>query len=117
DELRARYEQVMVDEFQDVNPLQGEIVDLLSEDNLFVVGDENQSIYGFRHAEVELFRQRRAIADAEGRAAVLLSNFRSRPEVLGAVNRVFGEVWAEPGYDPLRPNPEAELDPPPPDPP
>ena len=46
----------MVDEFQDTNPLQLELLDLLGRGNVFVVGDELQSIYGFRHADVEVFR-------------------------------------------------------------
>ena len=58
----------MVDEFQDVNPLQSELLGLVARDNLFRVGDENQSIYGFRHADVEVFREHRDAAAAEGRA-------------------------------------------------
>ncbi len=49
----------MVDEFQDTNALQCELVDLLAagpEKDVFFVGDEFQSIYGFRHADVEVFR-------------------------------------------------------------
>jgi ATP-dependent exoDNAse (exonuclease V) beta subunit len=103
DAVRARYAQVMVDEFQDTNPLQNEILDLISDGNLFAVGDDGQSIYGFRHADVGLFRERRAGAERSGRARALRTNFRARPEVLDAVNAVFGRVWAERGYEPLRP--------------
>ena len=46
---------MLVDELQDVNPLQNELLELLSQDNLFRVGDENQSIYRFRHADVGVF--------------------------------------------------------------
>ena len=56
----------MVDEFQDTNPLQNELLGLLGRDNLFRVGDERQSIYRFRHADVEVFQRRRAEA-ARGR--------------------------------------------------
>ena len=48
----------MVDEFQDTNRLQLELIELLARDNLFTVGDAQQSIYAFRHADVELFEQR-----------------------------------------------------------
>src|SRR5438552_2848918 len=100
--VRARFEQVMVDEFQDTNQLQNEIVDLVSQGNLFAVGDSDQAIYGFRHADVALFRARREVAEGGGRARSLRTSFRARPEVLAAVNSVFETVWAGGGYEPLR---------------
>ena len=68
-----------------------------------VVGDELQSIYGFRHADLEVFRERRAAIDASaaGEAIPLSGNFRSRPEVIGAVNAI-GERLLGDGYTPLR---------------
>ena len=56
---RWRLRSIMVDEFQDTNRLQCELVDLLAGEELFFVGDEFQSIYRFRHADVEVFRERR----------------------------------------------------------
>ena len=53
----SRFEHVLVDEFQDTNRLQNELLELLSRDNLFRVGDENQSIYRFRNADVGVFRE------------------------------------------------------------
>ena len=85
------FELLMVDEFQDTNPRQLEILHSLERKNLFTVGDELQSIYGFRHADVSLFRDRRARLQDTGGALALTSNFRSRPEVLEAVNAVFAE--------------------------
>ena len=56
---------MMVDEFQDTNRLQCELDRLLeTRDELFFVGDEFQSIYGFRHADVEVFRERREASAA-----------------------------------------------------
>ncbi len=54
-----RFELMMVDEFQDTNRRQLAILGALERRNLFTVGDALQSIYGFRHAEVALFRARR----------------------------------------------------------
>ncbi|HKT44941.1 MAG TPA: UvrD-helicase domain-containing protein [Gaiellaceae bacterium] len=86
---RARFRSILVDEFQDTNRLQTEIVDLLRtpETELFFVGDEFQSIYGFRHADVQVFRERR---EAVEQPLSLTLNYRSRPEVLAAVNELFG---------------------------
>jgi ATP-dependent exoDNAse (exonuclease V) beta subunit len=86
---QARFRSILVDEFQDTNRLQTEIVDLLRtpQTELFFVGDEFQSIYGFRHADVQVFRERRDVAE---RPLSLTLNYRSRPEVLAAVNELFG---------------------------
>src|SRR6185437_8478751 len=84
-----RFELLMVDEFQDTNPRQLEILRALDRGNLFTVGDELQAIYGFRHADVRLFRERRELLAPAGRALSLRSNFRSRVEVIDAVNTIF----------------------------
>jgi ATP-dependent helicase/nuclease subunit A len=86
---QARFRSILVDEFQDTNRLQTEIVELLrtSHTELFFVGDEFQSIYGFRHADVQVFRERR---EAVEQPLSLTLNYRSRPEVLAAVNELFG---------------------------
>jgi ATP-dependent helicase/nuclease subunit A len=90
DREALRFRAIMVDEFQDTNRLQSELIDLLAdgpgERDLFFVGDEFQSIYGFRHADVQVFRERR---EAEGGGRALIRNYRSRPEVLAAVNYLF----------------------------
>jgi ATP-dependent exoDNAse (exonuclease V) beta subunit len=86
---QLRFREILVDEFQDTNALQTEIVELLRapDTELFFVGDEFQSIYGFRHADVEVFRERRAAAKT---LLSLTNNYRSRPEVLAVVNHLFG---------------------------
>jgi ATP-dependent helicase/nuclease subunit A len=95
-----RIELLMVDEFQDTNRRQLALLELLERDNLFTVGDELQSIYGFRHAEVEIFRERRRQLHAEGAAIALAHNFRSRPPLISAINGLFGERFGD-AYTPL----------------
>jgi len=90
-----RFRAIMVDEFQDTNRLQCELIDLLAEggaDDVFFVGDEFQSIYGFRHADVHVFRERRAQAPT---LHALTCNYRSRPEVLAAINHLFGADFGD----------------------
>jgi ATP-dependent helicase/nuclease subunit A len=90
DREALRFRAIMVDEFQDTNRLQCDLIDLLAEGpgerDVFFVGDEFQSIYGFRHADVQVFRERREL---EGGGRALVRNYRSRPEVLAAVNHLF----------------------------
>jgi ATP-dependent helicase/nuclease subunit A len=95
-----RFEAVMVDEFQDTNPRQLEILNAIQRENLFTVGDEQQSIYGFRDADVRLFRRRREELQARGASLRLSGNFRSRAGVLDAVNTAFGERLGD-RYTPL----------------
>ena len=94
-----RFRSIMVDEFQDTNALQCELVDLLAGGGaeLFFVGDEFQSIYGFRHADVRVFRERRARAK---QLLPLTLNYRSRAEVLAAVNELFGSHFGD-AFQPL----------------
>jgi ATP-dependent exoDNAse (exonuclease V) beta subunit len=93
---RARFEHLMVDEFQDTNRLQLRLIESLRgpRTKLMVVGDLLQSIYGFRHADLDVFReQREAIeADPGGEAIELSGNFRSRPALIGAVNALGTEL-------------------------
>ncbi len=99
---QLRFRSILVDEFQDTNRLQCEIVDLLAggpEKDMFFVGDEFQSIYGFRHADVAVFRERR---EAAGDVLPLTLNYRSRPEVLAAVNHLFAEEFGD-AFEPLQP--------------
>ena len=99
---QLRFRSVMVDEFQDTNRLQTELVDLVCSGpakEMFFVGDEFQSIYGFRHADVAVFRDRR---DAAPQVLPLTLNYRSRPEVLAAVNELFAGAFGD-EFRPLEP--------------
>jgi ATP-dependent exoDNAse (exonuclease V) beta subunit len=109
DGYAERFARIMVDEFQDTNPLQLELVDRLDRDDVFLVGDELQAIYGFRHADVRGFQRRRRAHEAAGTAAALATNFRSHPQILATLNAAFGPAHGA-GYVPLRPGRD---DPPP----
>lgn len=94
EDLAARYRSafrlVMVDEFQDTDALQLRLVRTVSDGDLCTVGDERQSIYGFRGADVCVYREHVAVMAAGGaRQVELTENYRSHPEVLAFVNAVF----------------------------
>ena len=114
-ELRQRYVEVLVDEYQDINPVQEAILNLVSRQNetaappnLFLVGDVKQSIYRFRLADPGLFLAKHhhyaAAPGAQGRRIELTKNFRSRRGVVAAVNYLFRQlmtpVVGELDYDP-----------------
>jgi ATP-dependent helicase/nuclease subunit A len=102
---RGRFSHLLVDEFQDTNRLQLRLIEALRgpQTELTVVGDELQSIYGFRHADLDVFReQRRAVeASADAVAMELSGNFRSRPELIGAVNAIGAKLLGD-AFRPLR---------------
>lgn len=91
--LRERFREILIDEFQDTDSLQFRILDLLRDEAtpVLLVGDEQQAIYGFRGAEVEVFRGERERAGASASITVveLHENRRSVPPVLDAINAVF----------------------------
>jgi ATP-dependent helicase/nuclease subunit A len=112
--FRTRFRLLIIDEFQDTDPLQVEIARLLAGEApgaLVVVGDAKQSIYRFRRADVDLFRRlsRQASERAGHRVLHLTQNFRSRPAILRFVNRAFGVLVKEsaeagqPAYEPIDP--------------
>ena len=114
--FRERFRFVIIDEFQDTDPLQVEVAELLTGGRpgaLVVVGDAKQSIYRFRRAEVALFRRISAEAATRPGHGVLhlTQNFRSRPAILRFVNRAFAtlitasEEGGQPAYEPIAPPP------------
>jgi ATP-dependent helicase/nuclease subunit A len=86
---------VLIDEAQDLNPVQWRLIThLTGQAPLFAVGDAQQSLYGFRHAEVELYRNLVTAAEEKGGRVILMGeNFRSRNAVIGAVNSLFEGLW------------------------
>jgi ATP-dependent helicase/nuclease subunit A len=108
-ETAASIAALLVDEFQDTDPIQAEIVEALAGDGLekgklFVVGDAKQSIYRFRRADPAVFDAMRKRIPVAGRLP-LTTNFRSQPEILRFVNALFAPVLKE-AYEPLVPNRE-----------
>ncbi len=98
--LQGKYRQVMVDEFQDTNPLQFDIVRALSGvGNLFVVGDVKQAIYGFIGSDISVFlgHEQNVLKQPDDKAlrVAMHTNYRSRPEVLEPINAIFSSIWRE----------------------
>lgn len=107
-EVAGRFDEIMIDEYQDINEVQDSIFKAVSKDgkNLFMVGDVKQSIYGFRRAMPEIFLRCRRGFDRYDRSAprypayiVLDRNFRSRREVTDAVNFVFSQLMSREAGD------------------
>jgi ATP-dependent exoDNAse (exonuclease V) beta subunit len=88
--VRGQFDHILMDEFQDTNGQQARLMELVrTPDRFYAVGDINQSIFGFRHAEPEQFeRYKQDIAARDRRLVELNDNFRSRAEVLSAVETI-----------------------------
>ncbi|MCK5412222.1 MAG: UvrD-helicase domain-containing protein [Gemmatimonadetes bacterium] len=105
-DLGIRYRRLLVDEFQDTDPLQAEVVLLLAaeptgqdedwrtvvprEGALFVVGDPKQSIYRFRRADIAVYNLVKRRFEEFGEVLHLVANFRSRQGIADLVNQTFG---------------------------
>ena len=118
-ELSGAFDALFIDEYQDISPIQEEIIQALHRDNqLFLVGDVKQSIYRFRQADPGLFMDKYARFPLSGgqpaRKILLQQNFRSAKNVLASVNQVFAHAMRaetlEIEYDEaaaLKPGPDA----------
>ncbi|MFQ5589318.1 MAG: UvrD-helicase domain-containing protein, partial [Nitrospiria bacterium] len=126
--LKHRYRAILIDEFQDTDPVQYEILLYLAEapggqakdwrdvslspGKLFVVGDPKQSIYGFRRADIEAYHAvREMILQQNGVHCTLKTNFRSHKKILDTVNGVLSPLirpksGLQPEYIPIAPAPE-----------
>ncbi|MFQ3610607.1 MAG: UvrD-helicase domain-containing protein [Fimbriimonadales bacterium] len=98
--VRHRYQRlfkyVLVDETQDIDHLQAQIINLLAGGgNLMVVGDVQQSIYGFRYADPRVFQSWQSASQTNGRLVNLQANFRSHPDILAFVQLVFEHLWRQ----------------------
>ena len=111
--FQERYGWIMVDEFQDTDPLQAEVLFYLTsrdpaETNwracnprpgrLFIVGDDKQSIYRFRRADMDMYNDVGKLLDdqPDGEEVILTTNFRSVSGICEWCNEAFGEIFGEP---------------------
>ncbi len=103
EKLREKYEFIMIDEYQDTNEVQYNIfmpiLEYLRKGNLFVVGDEKQSIYMFRGAELEVFNKTKVEISRDGTPLVLPHSFRMAPNIAGFTNYVFERLFESPNPD------------------
>ncbi len=114
--FKRSFDRILLDEFQDTDPLQCEIAFFLAEKTegragawddvelepgkLFVVGDPKQSIYRFRRADIETYERAREIIRGVGDVLELVENFRTRPAIIAGVNTVFGPLMRPAGDGP-----------------
>ncbi len=101
--LSKKFQYIMIDEYQDTNEIQYNIflpiLDHLKEGNLFVVGDEKQSIYMFRDAELEVFNRTKKDIErtrGENKLLTLPESFRMAPGIALFVNELFGKLFENP---------------------
>ena len=93
-ELKNTYQEIMIDEYQDTNDLQEMFIRQIENNNVYMVGDIKQSIYRFRNANPNIFREKyeRYKKHDGGEKIDLLENFRSRREVLANINEIFNLI-------------------------
>jgi len=94
DEIKEYYHEICVDEYQDTNDLQEAFIKLIENNNVYMVGDIKQSIYGFRNANPKLFKDKydNYKNNKGGIKIDLLKNFRSRSNVLNGINEIFSLI-------------------------
>jgi ATP-dependent helicase/nuclease subunit A len=124
--LRGRFDTLLIDEFQDTDPLQVDIAAAFATDpatgafepgRLFLVGDQKQSIYRFRRADMAVYaKTREMVAGGGTEFATLALNRRSRPVIIDWVNHVFrtiigdgGQPHIQPPYTPIGAERDTEL--------
>ncbi|MCB2290006.1 helicase-exonuclease AddAB subunit AddA [Clostridium sp. CS001] len=103
-QLRNKYEEILIDEYQDSNMVQETLLNIISREkigapNVFMVGDVKQSIYRFRQAKPELFLSKynsySKVQGDQNRKITLYKNFRSREQVIDAVNYIFKQIMCK----------------------
>lgn len=96
-EIKNSLKEIMIDEYQDTNDLQEYFISLISNNNVYMVGDIKQSIYRFRNANPNIFKSKYdkySLLDG-GEKIDLNKNFRSRDEVLKNINLIFDKIMTD----------------------
>lgn len=90
-ELKDKFKEIMIDEYQDTNDVQETFISYIAKDNVYMVGDIKQSIYRFRGSNPNIFKDKydNYSKNDGGKKIDLIKNFRSREEVLENINRIF----------------------------
>lgn len=90
-ELKNKFKEIMIDEYQDTNDIQETFIGLIANNNVYMVGDIKQSIYRFRGSNPSIFKTKYDdySKNLNGYKIDLIKNFRSREEVLDNINRIF----------------------------
>ena len=94
EEIKNNTYEIMIDEYQDTNDIQEEFVNLIENNNVYMVGDVKQSIYGFRNANPYIFKSKydKYAKKENGIKIDLETNFRSRREVIKNINDIFSYI-------------------------
>ena len=97
EELKNKYKEILIDEYQDTNDLQDIFISLIANNNLYMVGDIKQSIYRFRNANPNIFKSKYEdySKNVSGLKIDLNKNFRSRREVIDNINLIFNLIMDE----------------------
>lgn len=95
--IKLNTHEILIDEYQDTSDIQEEFISLISNNNVYMVGDIKQSIYRFRNANPNLFKEKylRFLQNDGGIVIDLSKNFRSRKEVITGVNLIFSKIMTE----------------------
>lgn len=93
-EYRDSINEILVDEYQDTSDIQETLINIISNNNIYMVGDIKQSIYRFRNANPDIFKEKydKYKKNENGIVIDLSKNFRSRSEVLSNINEIFSKV-------------------------
>lgn len=96
-ELKNQYDYILIDEYQDTSDIQEQFINKIANNNVYMVGDIKQSIYGFRNANCDIFREKyaRYRKNEGGKKIDLNDNYRSRREVLQSINAILSEIMTE----------------------